>query len=832
MKYYTNVSLRGDNALIREIEDNEKVSRIVPVRPFLFQADPNGDYSTVEGKPVSQIRFGSIDEAWQAIRSGAELYGMDKWLYQFLHEEYYGKIEFDQSKITTSYLDIEAAFDQGFSDVKTAEKPVTAISVQTRHVTTAFGCGNFYTDDPYVVYERCNSEQELLKTFLDYWEETDPDIVSGWNIVGFDIPYLINRIRRLLGRKYAKRLSPWRIISERDVRTNFGKQYRLYEPLGVSVLDYMFLYRKLIIEPRESYSLNHIASVELGEGKMDYSEYASLIDLYRNDFQKFMSYNIRDTQLLPKLEKKLGLITLVMAVAYDAKINYEDVLLSSRPWDALIHGYLLEQKKVVPLGRRKRSEPKPYEEEEEDTGIVGGFVKTPNPGQYDWVVSFDVASEYPHVVMQHNISHDAYVGTLKVEDGISLNVDGMLDGKLTPYRQYLQENNLTLTANLRLYKREPQGFIPTIMDDLFKKRSVARDKVTQARKEGKEAEVAQYDAYQKAIKVLLNSGFGCLSNPHFRWFRNDHAEAITTTGQLVIRNAERAINAYMNKLMKTEGVDYVIAIDTDSLFVHFGPLIEKLMPNASRDEIIEFIDTACKERIEPVLARCFEKLAAYMNAPRNRIKMKRETICAKGIWIAKKNYILSILDQEGARYTKPKTEVKGIKGVKPSTPEACRKKIMAAIELILQGDQNGLWNLIDEFRKEFNQLPLEDIAFSRTISGLDKYKETDVEKGTLYKDGCPIQVKGALVYNSMLEKHGLVGIPPIYNGDKGKYCYLTMPNPAHEKVITINTMLPKEFGLENFIDRHTQFEKAFLSTLDSITEAIGWSKETTLDSFF
>jgi DNA polymerase elongation subunit (family B) len=331
---------------------------------------------------------------------------------------------------------------------------------------------------------------------------------------------------------------------------------------------------------------------------------------------------------------------------------------------------------------------------------------------------------------------------------------------------------------------------------------------------------------QMAKKIQLNSAYGALGNQYFRWFNFNHAEAITTSGQLSIRWIEQKINLYFNKVCRTNGVDYVIASDTDSIYVTF----ESLIPEGSDElEAVKLIDQFCEKKIQPYLDSCYDELAGMMNAYQQKMQMKRETIANKGIWKAKKMYILNAWNVEGVQYDKPKLKMQGIEAVRSSTPYACREKIKDALSIIMNGDNNQLKKFILDFKVEFASLPFEDVAFPRGIKNLKKYS-----KNGIYDKGTPIQVKGALIFNHLLKKHNIKSIPPISDGDKIKFAYLKTPNPLGETVIATADYLPTEFNLDKYIDRDVQFDKSFLEPLRSITDVIGWEVEerATLEDFF
>jgi len=353
------------------------------------------------------------------------------------------------------------------------------------------------------------------------------------------------------------------------------------------------------------------------------------------------------------------------------------------------------------------------------------------------------------------------------------------------------------------------------------------------RKRQLENEISRYKNLQLAKKVQLNSAYGALGNEYFRFFDLRQAEAITFSGQLSIRWIGDKLNTYMNKLLKTQDVDYVIASDTDSVYLHLGPLVDMVYgkKNIEEEKIVDFIDKACQEKIEPFIDKAYEELATYMNAYDQKMFMKREVIANKGIWTAKKRYILNVWDSEGVRYNEPKLKMSGIEAVKSSTPGSCRDKIKEALKVVMKGTEAEFHEFNCKFKEEFYNLPFEDVAFPRGVSELTKYES----KTDIYQKGTPIHVRGALMYNKLLDSKKLTRrYETIKDGDKIKFCYMKMPNPIHENVLSVLNVLPKEFGLEKYIDYETQFEKAYLEPLKIIVNTFGWSAEpvASLRGFF
>jgi DNA polymerase elongation subunit (family B) len=343
----------------------------------------------------------------------------------------------------------------------------------------------------------------------------------------------------------------------------------------------------------------------------------------------------------------------------------------------------------------------------------------------------------------------------------------------------------------------------------------------------KQKDIAKFHNFQMAKKIQLNSAYGALGNRYFRWFSFNNAEAITMSGQLSIRWIERKMNEYMNRICKTTGVDYIIASDTDSIYVTF----DRLIPIGSDEiEAVKLIDQFCEKKIQPYIDASYDELAGMMNAYQQKMQMKRETIANKGIWKAKKMYILNAWNVEGVQYDKPKLKVQGIESVRSSTPAACRETLKKCFEIIMNSDEAALQKFIADFRIEFMTLPFEDVAFPRGVKNLKEYRDS----ASIYKKGTPIQVKSALLFNKIVSEKKLSFLQPISDGDKIKFAYLQLPNPVRDTVIANADQLPTDMNIDKYIDRDVQFKKAFLEPLKSITEVIGWEVEqrATLEDFF
>ena len=828
MKFYTSVEQAGNRLLVRGYNNGERYSVRVPFNPTLFLPSKNySKWKTLEGNAVEPHKFGSISEAREFVKQYKEvpdfdIYGNTRFLYQYIAEQHpEEELKFDSSKIRIFNIDIETAAENGFPDIESADQEILAISIKDSFSgrITVFGARPYDNKDPMVDYMHFRSEESMMNAFLDYWQANYPDVITGWNVQLFDMPYICNRIERILGEKFVKLLSPWRLVSQREIFIKGRKQFAV-DTLGISTLDYLELYKKFTYTNQESYRLDHICNVELGEKKLDHSEYDTFKEFYEKDWQKFIDYNIHDVRLVDKLDDKMKLIELAYTMAYDAKVNYEDVFSQVRMWDNYIYNELNKRKIAIP----------PKREETKDTKYAGAYVKEPKVGFYDWVVSFDLNSLYPHLIMQYNISPE----TLAETRHPSASVEGILNQKVEVDKQY------ATCANGAQYRKDVSGFLPEMMRKMYDSRVIFKKRMIKAKQQYEKTptveltkEIARCNNIQMAKKISLNSAYGAIGNEHFRYYKTANAEAITLSGQVSIRWIENKMNNYLNKLLSTVKEDYVIASDTDSIYLNLGPLVNKFFASKSSDKaaIVSLLNKICEEKLEPFIDKSYQDLASYVSAYEQKMSMKRENIADRGIWTAKKRYILNVWDSEGVRYNEPKMKIMGLETARSSTPAYFRDKLYAAFQIIIGKDNDELISFINGVRSETRERPYDEVAFPRGCNNLSKYRHpTDI-----YSKGTPIHVRGALLYNWYVKKHKVEHKHPfIQEGEKIKFMYLKTPNPIHENCISFFGELPKEFGIEKYVDYQTQFEKSFLEPLKNVLQCIGWHHEKviTIGSFF
>ena len=819
--FYTNVQPHGNYIALRGVNDRgESFKEKLNYEPTLFvesHKPQNPQWKTLDNRNVAPVKWGSMKESRQAMKEyGGNVFGFDQFQYSFISDNYRGMIDYDLDKIKIGYIDIETSSEHGFPDVRNANEEVLAISYRCGETFRVYGCQGYEPSEG-VLFVPCTSEEHLLLEFVNDWSMNYPDIITGWNSRFFDIPYLVNRIVKILGQKMANKLSPWGWYKENEINLFGNRKQQVFELVGISSIDYMDVYKKFTYVNRESYSLNHIAYTELGEKKLDYSEYSSLHELYKTNFQKFVDYNVRDVVLLERLEEKLKLLEMIISLAYMAKCNFNDVFSPVKMWDCIIFNHLKDQQIVVP--------PKKHETKTE--AYEGAYVKDPQIGRHKWVASFDLNSLYPHLIMQYNISPETLVG-MHTESGL---VDALLDKEFDV--AFLKEKNLTMTPNGSLYTRKKQGFLPALMEKMYTDRVKYKNLLLTEQKKGKAADtnkLAQYHNMQINLKIALNSAYGALGNQWFRFYDVRNAEAVSVAGQLSIRWAERAVNQYLNKILETDNDDYVLASDTDSLYVTLDSLVQKV-GLTDTDKIIEFMDKVCEGKIQNVIDKCYGEMAEYVNAFEQKMVMKREVLAEVGIWTGKKHYILNVHNSEGVQYDEPKLKIMGIEAIKSSTPEPCRNALKEAFKIMMNGTEDDVINYIEEFKIKFKTLPAEEVSFPRSVKGLAKYHDS----ASIYQKSTPIHVKGSLIYNKILQNKRLTRkYPKIQEGEKIKFAYLKEPNPTGDTVIAMLNALPDEFELKPYIDYEKQFSKSFLDPIIGILNVIGWEHErkTNIMSFF
>lgn len=829
MHFYTNVFPFGDQMFVRGYDNGRPFSHKVEFLPTLYVPSKKQDseWRTLDGTVVDAVNPGGVKDTKEFVKryedvKGFDIYGNTNYVCQYISDNHENEIKWDMDLIKVYTIDIETKTESGFPDIKTANEEVLLITVKdlfSKKVIT-FGAKTYVNSRDDVIYLHCENETHLLREFISWWQQNYPDVITGWNTEFFDIPYLVRRIERELGESYAKKLSPWGYYNERKTFIK-GNEEIHYDIHGIAHLDFLALYKKFTYTKQESYRLDYIAEHELGDKKKE-NPGDSFKDFYTHHWQQFVEYNIQDVELVDRMEDKMRLIELCLTMAYNAKINLEDVFSQVRMWDSIIYNHLRQKRIAIPAKNLYGGK---------DAQFEGAYVKDPLIGMHKWVASFDLNSLYPHLIMQYNISPETLT-----HEKVSCTVEQLLKQEIDT--SYALKNELSMTANGWCYRKDVKGFMPELMENMYKDRSKFKKQMLKIEQEYQDdkskkhllKDISRLNNLQMAMKIALNSAYGAMGNQYFRYFDLRMAEGITTSGQLSIRWMANEFNRYMNKLLKTEDADYVIAIDTDSIYLTLEQLVETVAADKDTVGKIKYMDKICEEIFQPFIDNTYKALAEYMNAYSQKMIMKREVLADKGIWTAKKRYILNVHNSEGVQFAKPKVKVMGLEMVKSSTPAIIRNKLKESIPVILDGDQSKLHDFIEKFRSEYKSFSVAEIAFPRGVNGIKTYAGSPI-----YTKGTPIHVRGALLHNHYLKKMQLDKVyQPIRDGDKIKFVYVKKPNPFQEDVISFSQTLPEEFGLNRFIDYDLQFQKTFLDALQTVIEPLGWYTEekASLEDFF
>lgn len=828
---YTSVYQRGNYLYVRDVDNGKRRKYKVDFQPTLWitsgRTNQQTDWRDLNGTPVFTIQPGTIQDCREYSKKYSEVQNVTIYespgnVYQYIADQYPDEIQWDSNSVSVFTVDIETETEYGFPDPEHANEEILLITIKdTRHnQIITFGRRPYDNNRDDVWYRHFSSEHSMLKEFLVWWQAHYPDVVTGWNSSLFDVTYLYNRLCRILGEDLADKLSPWGSVSQREIDLGSRKAHKV-QLAGIASLDYLDLYKKFTYSAQESYKLDYIAWVELGARK-DPNPGATFKDFYTDHWQKFVEYNIKDVELVDKLDEKMKLMDLALTMAYDAKVLYEDIFSPVKCWDIIIYNYLNKMKIAIPPRRKDVKKVRQYE---------GAYVKDPLAGKHRWVVSFDLNSLYPHLIMQYNMSPETIT-----DHHMNVTVDGLLTKKYDLTEAY--NNDVTCAGNGWCFDKQTRGLLPTQMQLYYDRRVTYKRAMLKAKQDYENTKDVKYkndisrlDNLQMAMKILLNSAYGACGNPYFRYFDMRIAEGITTSGQLSIRWIANKLNDLINKTMKTEAVDRIVLIDTDSVVLSLEDLVEKVCAGKTTVQKIQYMDKVAEEIIQPFINKSYEELALYMNAYEQKMQMKRENLVDVMISVSKKRYVMNVHNSEGVQYKEPKLKVMGLQMVKSSTPAVIRDKLRESLKTILTGTESDVQRYVSDYKVEFAKLSVEEIAFPRGVSDVAKYHD----EGTIYKKATPIHVRGSLLYNHHLKRLGLqTKYPLIREGDKIKFMYLKTPNPFHEDCISFVDKLPEEFGLTQYLDYDTMFEKTFEDAVQNILDSLGWSTKqmATLEDWF
>ncbi len=878
--FYINAEQRGNNIFLTYSHNGEvKYAKITDYQPTMYY-EAHGQNTNfkelVSGVPLLPKKFKNVREANNAIReahdvSGLTIYGNRNFQYAMLHEKFKDmENSYDTSLIRGFFLDIECPAEKGFPDPGKAAWAINCMCIYDTFTKKyrVWGLGDFAVNERVrrlledekvnpddVISFVMDDELELLQHMMGWWGENYPAYITGWNSSGFDLPYMCNRIQRM-GLDMSD-LSPWGQVMVREKEFQGKLEYKA-NICGIADLDYIELYKKNRFITRESYKLDFIASVELGRKKVDYSSVASdLRTLHKKDWELYATYNVVDVALIVQLEEKLGFLGITFAVAYAAGINYNDVSSPVATWENIFYRDLIDKNIILP--NKKNHDKVNYE---------GAFVKAPQVGKHRWVCSFDLNSLYPHIIMGWNMSPETI--TSKVVPQV--NVDMMVDGE--PYDR--PDGDLSVAPSGNTFLRSFQGIAGQQMERLYKERKAIKKQMLVHEQDGELVQsgdvnvinemyskygmdVGNFDALvteiakqeslkgggQQVRKILLNSFYGALANIYFCMFDIRIAESITLAGQLAIRWVGRKTNEYLNGVLKTDGVDYVVYTDTDSIYVNMEPVCAILGErhgfdhNAKEGEDVQkavrALDQFCDDHMTPMIDRGYEDLAQYCNSYSQKMIMAREVISDNSVFCSKKMYAMSVWNSEGVQFEEAYIKVMGIgMVVKSSTPQFVRDASKNVVKLVLNKEESDVQDFIADFKKRFREEKPEAIAFPRGVNKLEE-SYCDVAGNFIQGKTVPIHSRAGIVYNKALRDYGLddsyefIGV-----ADKMKFIHLELPNKLNQNVIGFTDVLPPELDLHKKVDYDIMFEKTFLKPVRDMTDLIGWTTEpvATLEDFF
>ena len=806
-------------------------------KPYAYLKSPSGTYRSLYGDKLKKVNFWTGED----LQKG-NVFESDIPIETRVLVDMYQDSEEVSEGHREVFFDIEVEVTHGFPEPSRAENKITAIALydKTADKYHCFILGDVKNTD---VIESFQSEEELLQRFYQKYLEINPTILSGWNIDGFDIPYLYNRTRRVMGDTFANALSP---IGE----VFYSEHKKRYKIAGVSCLDYLALYKLFTYTQQSSYRLDFIGQLEVGIGKVEYE--GTLDDLYKNDIDKYIEYNLNDVVIVKELDDKLKFIDLARGIAHVGHVPYEDVYYSSRYLEGAILVYLKDIGVVAPnkdLNARDKMN--------DGEKFTGAYVKDPVPGRYDWVYDLDLTSMYPSVIMSLNISPEMKLGKLSGWDAeefikgtpktYSMEVNGRVKGTFnnTELKDLFDKNKVSISSNGVLYRNDKKGLIPTLLRKWFDERVEYKRLMKKHGDEGDTEKQGYFKRRQHVQKIVLNSLYGVLGLPVFRFYDVDNAEATTVTGQELIKFTQKMANYFYNNELGDKE-DYVIYTDTDSIFCSAVPLIKHRNPQAdlTDDEYMTKEILSVTSEVQDFLNKSYDMFAKrFLNCDEHRFDIKQEVISKSAFWVTKKRYGQWIINDGG--FECDKLDVKGLDIVRSNFPVAFRKLMSDVLQGILNHTpKEELDDMILTFKKSLKEQTLDDIALPTGVKGLRKFKDTSRGKfnnKTIFSNvvkGTPVHVKAAIIYNDLLKYYKLNNIEKIKSSEKIKWVYLK-PNPLNVKHIAFKGYDdPKEimnFIQEN-IDYEKLFERALLKKIKMFYEALSWDmsvdKKNTLERFF
>jgi DNA polymerase elongation subunit (family B) len=860
---------RRSEVILWEYENGVKVQKRLPAPLYFYYKDKtlkNPDYRTIFGDPARKIECDTWTNYKKKVEkfksTGLQLFESDVPIEtKFIISNYLGQ-ELTIPKFDIWYIDIEVHSVKGFPKPEDAHSPITIITVWSTRDNKYYIFAEKDFDDTFLKESKedftkfiFKNEELMLRQFMNFVYSKHPDFLSGWNSNFYDIPYIINRIKKLFGEDAPSALSPIGVVRESEQTLKNGKVKKTFMIGGISTIDLLEVFKTYTFAAKPSWKLDSIAEEILGEKKLEYE--GTLVDLYAN-WQKYVEYNVHDVRLLKKLEAKKGFLNILFSFCYGCRVPFDHYQKTVRVLDGAFLSKLAEENLVLPDVNRDL----------EPTKFPGGYVKDPIKGLHEWTVSFDATSLYPSIMIGWNISPETKIG--KVESSIVSDLRKLISGKdvedyttmfcgvhvsIKELSQMIIGSKFCLAGNGAVYKQDKVGIVPRFVDEWFKKRKEYKKKMLEAEKNGdKDAEVL-YDSLQLNYKILINSVYGYLSTPYSRFYDLDNAMAVTLTGQSITKTVNDTVNSYFEQKFEESHLaakyqaknvdDVCIYADTDSLYVDIGKIVDSLniknKDSTDPEEMKPVIDVINTE-IVPFISNVINKSMTILtqkkyNCNKNLISFKVEKIARRSIFLEKKKYVMWVVYDGEANMAVDKLKATGIELVRSSTPTLAKKYMKEYIfELLKKMDRDNFIERIKQVREKFMVADIMDISFPSTANNLEKYHNMFIENGKF--KSTPIHIRGSIIYNDYLNDNEALKVvyDNIYEGDKVRLVHMKKGQKWQTDVITFKEKWVSKFDIDDYVDREKQFEKAFLNPLEKFFELLKWEKpslnHSDIDSYF
>lgn len=819
-------------------KDGKRVKFDASVDPYLY-VEGNGDYESIFGTKLAKKLFRTQYDRYKFLKDTNIKRVFDNFpvTQQYLIDTFWKVNEtpdFAQHPIKVMFLDIEVYAPDDFPHANKAAKPVNVItiydSLSKKFIT--WGIKDYTPTEPDTVYVKCVSEKDIFIKFIDYFQSDYPDILTGWNSEFFDIPYVINRCNNILGEEYVKKLSPSGNVYNRSIRGQFGQEQIRWYIEGISLIDYLDVYKRFCLGVRESYKLASIAEIELGESKVNFGP-INLATLADKDWKTFVEYNIQDVRLLVKMEEKLKYTELIRMLAYVGLTTFEAAMGSL----SVINGAT-----AVRARYREQKIPSFIRDEDDGTKNPGAYVGEPLSGFQEYIISFDANSLYPNVMISLNISPETKVGVIDKQDDNEV-VLRHVSGKTytlptNKFAAFVEKEQIAISKANVCFTQKKKGVMPEILDYYYNKRQAIRKDLKKLKKEYSEfadkttvqakqvkLTIDQLDAKQMCIKVFINSIYGYFGNKNAPFGDDDIASSITLTGQGVIKHSNELLKSFIkseiNDISDDELNKCIIYNDTDSSYVSIKPLItKKALKFKNGNKVTKETYTKVQE-IEDYLNKEIKVWGAQsLNSKDCRFLFKREAIADVGIFLQKKRYVIHILDDEGIPCDKFKYT--GVEVVRSTMPGAIKPYVKKIIETMMTTQNFGQTNqILNETYTIFKNLSVEDITFVSGIKGYEKYAGQCDDFNTA--KGMPLHVKAAYIHNLLLDRFNIAKkYEKISSGDKVRFFYVKEPNKFNISAIAYKYYYPEEFKNIFEPDYDTMFEKHIFSVIDRFYQNVNW----------